>query len=347
MRERRLGHEHVDALAAGAALLGAGGGGSVEVGTQLLKHLLGRRPVRLVRADTLPPDDLVVHVGAIGSPDVISERLVNPVDLARAASAVVDQVVGPIRAVGAFEIGGLNALMGAIGAAEMGLPLIDGDLMGRAFPRMLQNTLAYGGVAPVPMSVAGPVGDVVVIPACAPRSVEPLLSGITAAMGGAASFAAYPVGARELSRLGVAGSITACLELGRAFLASRSATVPVMAEQVGATLHCEGRVDEVAERTSSSPGSITVRPRDGVAVVRVDHQEEFLAVTRDGRVRACAPEVVAVLDSRTRHPLRVDQVRVGQAIVVCSLPGLHRWPAHAQGLVGPAAFGLELETGAR
>ncbi|MBM7520438.1 DUF917 domain-containing protein [Nocardioides nitrophenolicus] len=340
MAERRIEREDVDAFAAGAAILGAGGGGDVRVGAHLLRHLLAERSLRLVPAADLPPDGIVVHTGAVGSPDVISERLLSPVDLARAAAAVAEQVMGPIRAAAAFEIGGLNALVGAIGAIELGLPFVDGDLMGRAFPKLTQNTLALNGVAPVPLAVASPAGDVVVVPLMGPRAVEPILAGITAGMGGAASVAGYPIAAGDLDRMGVRGSVSACIELGRRFLAARSAALPVLIGDLGARLHGVGRVEEIVPRSSTAPGTLTVIDGGDGAVVRVDHQEEFLATTVDGVPGASTPDVVAVLDNRSRRPLQVEEVRVGQAVVVCSLPALHTWPASARHLVGPSAFGL-------
>lgn len=173
-----------------------------------------------------------------------------------------------------------------------------------------------------------------------PRAVEPILAGITAGMGGAASVAGYPIAAGDLDRMGVRGSVSACIELGRRFLAARSAALPVLIADLGARLHGVGRVEEIVPRSSDAPGTLTVIDGGDGAVVRVDHQEEFLATTVDGVPGALTPDVVAVLDNRSRRPLQVEEVRVGQAVVVCSLPALHAWPESARHLVGPSAFGL-------
>ncbi|WP_320778479.1 DUF917 family protein, partial [Streptomyces sp. CRN 30] len=74
----------VPALAAGATLLGSGGGGEVATGALLLRRELGAGPLPLVPAAALPPETLVVHVGLVGAPDVLAERLADPEDFAQA-----------------------------------------------------------------------------------------------------------------------------------------------------------------------------------------------------------------------------------------------------------------------
>ncbi len=77
-------------------------------------------------------------------------------------------------------------------------------------------------------------------------------------------------------------------------------------------------------------------------MVRVDLLDEYLAVTVDGVTRAAAPQVIAAVDPSGRRPLRADQLRTGGHLILLRLPSLHAWPAEAEPLVGPTAFGLDL-----
>ena len=81
---RTITAERVAALAAGATLLGSGGGGPVALGELLLRRALPRRGVIVRRARDLPQQAMVVHVGVFGAPDVLAERLINPADMAAA-----------------------------------------------------------------------------------------------------------------------------------------------------------------------------------------------------------------------------------------------------------------------
>ena len=342
-RGRLLTAGQVDALAAGATLLGSGGGGDVALGTQLLRHALSERPVQVIDAADLASDALVVHVGVVGAPDVLSERLIAPGDLAAAARAVAGHLGGALAAAGIIEIGGLNAAVGVLAAAQLQVPVIDGDLMGRAFPRISQTTLAVAGCGAAPLALVGAAGDCVVILAGSAGSAERLVAACTLALGGAAALALYPATAGMLAALGVRASLTSCLRLGRDYLACKEAGAAGLVQRLGGRLVCEGRVDEIRPRLDQVPGSLTMSGRSGGSVVRVDYLDEFLAVTVDGRTVAVTPDIIVAFDPSGRKPLRCDQVRAGQALVVFTLRSLHAWPASARPVVGPAGFRLELD----
>ncbi|MFF2327325.1 MULTISPECIES: DUF917 family protein [unclassified Streptomyces] len=338
-----LSEARVPALAAGATLLGSGGGGEVATGALLLRGQLAGAPVPLVAAARLPAGTLVVHVGLVGAPDVLSERLVEPGDFARAVHAVADAAGAPAGAVGVIEVGGLNALIPVLAAGRLRLPLVDGDLMGRAFPRIDQTVAGLHGLHPQPFALVGPAGDTVVVPDCTPRLAEPLVRANVLALGGAAALALHPVTAVRLAEVGVTGSLSACLDLGERFLASAGAAPEELAAGLGGELLALGRIEEIVPRHGQTPGSMTLTDRRTGAVVRVDLLDEYLAVTVDGVTRVSSPDIIAAVDPSGHRPLRTDQVRAGQTLMLLRLPALYDWPPEAAALVGPAAFGLDPE----
>lgn len=336
---------HVPALAAGATLLGSGGGGEVATGALLLRLGVAKAPLAVVPASALAPDTLVVHVGLAGAPDVIAERLTDPDDFAHAVHRVASDVGGTAGAVGVIEVGGLNAVVAAMAAARLGLPLVDGDLMGRAFPRIDQTVATLHGLPLPPLAMVGPGGDTVVIPACSRRLAEPLLRANLLALGGAAALAGYPMRADALAAVGVPGSVSACLRAGRCFLAAvgdAGVTPEGLAAALDAELLAVGRAEEIVPRQDLSPGWATLTDRRTGAVVRVDLLDEYLAVTVDGVPRATCPQIIAAVDPSARRVVRADQIRLGDHLILLRLPALHDWPAEAAALVGPAAFGLDL-----
>ncbi|MEV7283444.1 DUF917 domain-containing protein [Streptomyces sp. NPDC093252] len=338
----RLTADAVPALAAGAALLGSGGGGDVSAGARLLRQALAAKGggVPVVRADGLPPDTLVVHVGLFGAPDVLEERLFAAEDFGRALRAVEETVGRTAGAVGVIEIGGLNALTPPLTAAHLGLPVVDGDLMGRAFPRLFQTRPALHGRPAEPIAVVGPGGDTVVVRRCTARRAERLVRANAGALGGAAAIALYAVTAADLMAYGIPGSVGRCAALGAGFLAARDAPVDALCARLGARLLGQGRVDEMVPRDGTVPGSATLLDQVSGAVLRVDLLDEYLTVAVDGRTVAATPEVVVALDPAGRSPVRCDQLRPGRQVALLRLPPLVRWPRAADGLVGPAAYGL-------
>nr|WP_252199470.1 DUF917 domain-containing protein [Brevibacterium sp. RIT 803] len=330
-------------LAAGSALLGSGGGGDGRIGQNLLSVLPSDTNVEVVTAEALPDDAGVVHVGTAGSPDVVSERLLDPADFARAAEAIAELVGREVDAIGCIEIGGLNALIGVLVAAHLGVPIVDGDLMGRAFPRIQMTLLSAHGQQSTPLSLVSPSQDVALLKDGSPRRVEAMLTAIISAMGGAAAAALYPVRAAQLRSIGMGRSLSHCLDIGRAFLENVDRETAELANVIGGQVVAEGVVEEIRGGDEPDLSSLTVVNSMFQSTARVDFIDEFLAVTVDGVCVAKTPEIIIVLNRTTNRPLRCDEVIRGQSVVVSTLPSIHEWPKEALPLVGPKAYGLDLE----
>lgn len=331
--------EDVDDFALGAQLLGSGGGGDVDLGAILLRNLLGS--VRVVDVHQLPPNALVVHVGMSGSPDVLAERLVPMDDLVAAVRAVEHHAGVPASAIGAAEIGGVNALIAAAVALEMGRPLVDSDIMGRAYPRLNQTTLAAAGFSPTPVALVGPTGATVILSSGSLDALDALVDACSVTMGGLAATALYPVVAADLALHGVNGSVSACLDLGRRFSRHRTAAMAELSSALGFFAVHEGRVDQIQPRHHGNPGSITVEETTTAQPVRVDFADEFIGITVGGEAVASVPDVILALDHVSRSPVRTERLHVGQTVIFAAMRSLHAWSPEGLELVGPASFGLE------
>ncbi|WP_420095454.1 DUF917 domain-containing protein [Brevibacterium sediminis] len=328
-----------DSLAAGAALLGSGGGGDGRIGQNLLSIVPPETSVAVVPADELPDDASVVHVGTVGSPDVVSERLLDPADFARAAETVAELVGRDVDVIGCIEIGGLNALISVLVSAHIGVPIVDGDLMGRAFPRIHMTLLSAHGRECAPLSLVSPSRDVAVLKDGSPRRLEAMLSAVVSSMGGAAALAVYPVLGEELQQIGMGPSLSHCLDIGRAFRRNVHSKTTELIDFIGGQLVAEGAIEEVRNGNLSS---LTVVNDLRRSAARIDFMDEFLAVTVDGAPVASTPEIIIVLDRTTNRPLRCNEVTRGLSVVVSTLPNIHEWPEGALSLVGPEAFGMDV-----
>ena len=91
-------------------------------------------------------------------------------------------------------------------------------------------------------------------------------------------------------------------------------------------------------------GALSARPPLPSAVpaeVRVEQVVEAPVVRAEVLLETPARLGAHGRIGRRGVPLLEDiEADVGQAVVVCSLPALHTWPASARHLVGPSAFGL-------
>src|SRR3954451_17378678 len=130
---RLVGEDDLEDLARGAAVLGTGGGGNPYVGKLLAQAAIRQYgPVTLVDAQEVPDDAVVVPSAMMGAPTVMVEKLPRGDEIIRAFTVLQEFLGKRITHTVSIEAGGLNSTTPFSVAANMGIPLIDADGMGRA-----------------------------------------------------------------------------------------------------------------------------------------------------------------------------------------------------------------------
>ena len=150
----------IDGLARGAAVLGTGGGGDPYIGALLARQALASGDVTVVALDEVPDDALVLFVAMMGAPTVMVEKLPSLAEVIEPVKALGIHLGRPVTHIACAEVGGVNSTIPIAAAAALGLPLVDADGMGRAFPemQMVLPTL-YGVTASgAPSAVRGKIG---------------------------------------------------------------------------------------------------------------------------------------------------------------------------------------------
>jgi uncharacterized protein len=336
-------------LARGCALLGAGGGGDPDLGQHMAELAVEQHgPVEVLALDALDDDALVLPCGLIGAPTVAIERIWSGDEgrtLVETAERVWRQQVAALMC---YEIGGANGLLPVAWAARIGLPLVDADGMGRAFPEMQQQAMHLAGVSASPVILTDGRGSQVVIRAADNLGAERLARSGAATFGGVCAGALYGMTAAVARTSAVVGSISHALHLGRTLAEERlHRRLEVLTGELGAVVLIEGRLIDVERRTDAGfvRGSATIAGTgpDADRQLRIELQNEYLVAIEEGAVSACVPDIVAVLGAETGAPIVTERLRYGQRVVVVAFPGPELWrtPAGLE-VVGPSAFGYEL-----
>src|SRR5215204_7769023 len=145
--------DDIECLAVGAWILGTGGGGSPYLGLLNMRRLYaeGHR-VELMSPFDLADDDRVAVVSNMGAPLVGQERLADSRNIAGAVRMQEEYAGERFRAVMSLEIGGNNAIQPLMAAAHLGLPVVDADTMGRAYPEAQMTSVAVGDLCPYPLT---------------------------------------------------------------------------------------------------------------------------------------------------------------------------------------------------
>ena len=340
-------------VALGAGILGTGGGGNTYLGFLRARQLLrAGRVIKVIPPEALADDELAIPVGGIGAPTVGVERVKQGGESLRALRAVEAAVGRKASAVISDEIGGANAIEPMIAAAMAGLPVVDADAMGRAFPELQMNTFLIYGLPCTPSALADDKGNVVVFPhAVSPLWLERIARAATVAVGCSAAFAMAPVSGADIRRFGVCNTVTQAWRLGAAVMAARRERrdpVAAILALEGGTLLYAGKVVDVLRHTTAGFARGHLRA-DGTGEhsgtrLEIDFQNENLVARVDGVPVAIVPDLICILDAATARPYFTDELRFGLPIAVVALPAtpLLRTAA-ALAVVGPRAFGYDLE----
>lgn len=319
-------------LAAGAALMGSGGGGETLNPAMMVKHELAEHgPVPLLPLSALAPTDLMVSVAAIGSGVVLVESFPHGNEFVAALDAMHDHLRRNVAALVPLEIGGLNAIFAVMAASRNKLPLVDADAMGRAFPRLTQTTLAAAGIPTAPMVIANSLGASLLIrQGTDDTTIASLVQGIVPALGGWGAMACFPGRVDDYTGAVILGSVSTACRLGSAFrnAQSNSAARSGFLRDHNVSLVGGGTVLQVAREGMflGAQSTFTIAHRDDPdRTLRVDAADEYLLVFDDGEPVAVTPQPICVLDERTWQPIGPDQLVEHQQIEIIALPVAQEW----------------------
>ncbi len=342
-------------LARGATLLGTGGGGDPYIGTMLVQRVLGDRSITILDPDELDDDLFVIPTAQMGAPTVMIEKIPAGTEPSLALRTLEAHLGRRADATMPIECGGINSMIPLVVAAETGLPVVDADGMGRAFPELSMETFAVYGVHGSPLALAGERGEKVIIDTGDDdRQMEWLARGITIRLGGVAHIAEYAMSGADVRRTAIPRTLSMALALGRSIRLAREAkTSPfdAIAETLRTTLYSHlrelfvGKVSDVERRTTDgfAKGRAVISPLDPTSddTLHLWFQNENLIAWRNGECVAIVPDLICVVDEETAEPITTEGLRYGQRVRVLgiSTPDMMR-TQEALRAFGPAAFGL-------
>ncbi|MDB5714917.1 MAG: hypothetical protein JWO15_2314 [Sphingomonadales bacterium] len=341
-------------LACGAAFLGSGGGGDPYYG-QLLgeAELVRHGSIELISLDELADNALIAPCGWIGAPTVSVEKLPSGREVI-AGLRKLEAIMGrKIDAVMPIEIGGGNGLAPMIAAAQLGVPVVDADGMGRAFPESQMAIFNIRGLSACPSIMTDAGGSLVTIEDSDNFAHERISRGVSVAMGGIAHMVEYPLTGAQARAHAIKGSVSAAIAIGAAvrraralkedpfealFAALRETGVYV---QAGALF--DGKIVDIQRETQGgfSVGRVVIESFSGDETMELLFKNENLIARRAGQIVAMVPDLITVMDRETADSITTERLKYGQRVKVvgAAAPPMLR-EARALTFVGPAAFGF-------
>ncbi|KAI9155704.1 putative extracellular serine carboxypeptidase [Paramyrothecium foliicola] len=342
-------------LEIGCYILGCGGGGSPHATYLSLVELLrqGER-IAIVSPESLPDDAVLPPTASIGTPAVSLERISS--DAVFHAIKRLGQELGGIEATHmlAVEIGGMNGLASLRWAATRycNVPVVDGDLMGRAYPNfemISQYVFADNINDLLPVAICSGDGRESIVPAGQKDETSAGLEIRKVCMeyGFAAGAAGNILSGAKFRRVGLPNTFSLAWRLGRVVRRAQvestlSNVTDALIAEVGGSASARKlftgkirRVETKITETAHSLGQVVIErlgddeaERDSTgnleedwSEIRVPFMNENLAVvvkTKNGEEKALAtiPDLIFLLDVSTGEAIGVQEYSFGRVPLI-------------------------------
>ena len=353
---RKIGIPEIEDIALGAALLGAGGGGDPYVGKLVAIGAVQEcGPVTMLDPDEVPDDALVVPIAMMGAPTVLCEKAIGGEEYKTLYETVSTFYGKPIYAFMPIEAGGVNSMLPIAAAARLGIPMVDVDGMGRAFPELQMVTFTIGGASATPMAFIDEKGNSGILDTITNKWTEDIARAATMTMGGTLTVALFCMDVDTCKQYGVHGIVTRSEELGRAIRTAKdeAAAAGLTPEEfflkfTGGHKLFKGKISDVLRETRGAFnfGRVVLEGigEDRGSQAFVDFQNENLSCVVDGQIKATVPDLICLVDPDTFTPVPTDALKYGKRVLAVGLECFHLWRTQAGlDLVGPRYFGIDTD----
>jgi len=346
---KKLTLDLLENLVIGSAILGSGGGGDPLYFYMMARYEIEKHgPVSLIGINDLKKDDFVLPVGFMGAPVAETEKIPSGREFFAVVNAFEKILKKNIDVVMPYEIGGINAFIPVIVAAQKGIPLLDADLMGRAFPEV-QMTVCnlVEGMHSSTGVVADCLGNTVIIHANDSHTLEKFGRQATVAMGSIAAFGYYPILGQQAETFTIPKSISKAIAIGKLHRdAKKNGVSPLDAIlKLCKGVHLgSGRVVDIDRFISKGfvNGKVVIEhQKDKIEVI---FQNEFLIAKYNDKIFATTPDILVLIEQETAVPITCESLQYGIKVDLVALPAPEIWTTPAGlALVGPRHFGYDVD----
>ncbi|GAA0469398.1 DUF917 domain-containing protein [Alkalibacillus silvisoli] len=349
---RLLGKQEVEDIAVGAALLGTGGGGDPYIGKLMaLQAIEEHGPIKLLDPDEVPDEAVIVPSAMMGAPTVMVEKIPSGDEAITAFQSLKDNLSTEIYATMPIEAGGVNSLLPFALAARQGLPVVDCDGMGRAFPELQMVTFYLDGMSATPMVLSDEKGNGMVLNTINSVWAERLARGATIEMGGSVMLAIYPMKGEEMKQSAIRNTLTLEENIGRSIREAKENNDDPVQSVLKITSGYElfqGKVSDINRKTETGFTRGTAKI-EGIhnyngSELTLSFQNEHLLATCGDDVLCVTPDLIAVLDAETGMPITTEGLRYGARCIVIGMPCDPKWRTE-KGIAtaGPGYFGYDVD----
>lgn len=307
----------------GANLLGTGGGGTIAGGLSLIKKI--SKPIELLSLKELKSNETICTVFGVGG-----KENCDPLIASKTAMTVFEKILRkkisaliPVEA-GAESIGTVLFI-----ANELGIPVIDGDIVGlRSSPEIYLETITLANITRTPCVIADDKGTTEILKQEKNvTKVESFLRNFATKVGGDAFVAGYPMEAGKIKNVIAQCSITIAKETGRALeeLRAGKLTLGSFCKKTGWKLIDIGKV--VKKKSATQKGFIQglYEIVAGYKIYTVVFKNENLVLLRNKKVILTCPDSISLLDLNRLEGVNNFEENRGKQVVILGKKAIPIW----------------------
>jgi len=352
----------VEDLATGCTFFGTGGGGTKQIGLNMLyPHVDAGKKIEIVDVSKIRASDWVAcpyYSGTIAppTPEIEKTRKRFPwayfeKELAEGLAILEKHMGVKFAAVAPFELGGVNTPAPIDAAVKHGIPCVDGDYSGRAVPEICQNTVCVLGFSMAPMALVDWYGNTSIVTRVVNYEMgERISKALSEVAWGRLGNVAFPVKGSDFQRAIIPGTLSKSYKVGKLIRETRQsgddAAVKIV-ESVGGWILFRGKVagkkwenregymwgETLIKGTGIKPGSR----------MRIFFKNENHVSWLDDKPWATSPDIIEVIDAKSGEPITNTDLDTGRDVTVIGMKGvpIFREPKGLE-VLGPKHFGFDI-----
>lgn len=341
---RKLYEHDIVEILYGATLLGAGGGGSLAQGLEMLEVLKkeGHKiELDLLDLDEIGDDEYAAVVAGLGSPVAMltSDKPLFGPDAVYAFKAFQKAFLAEgkeVKYLQSGEMGGFNTFVPMLVAIlsdsdpEKRIKMVDVDCNGRAVPELNTTLTSYWNFPPTPMGLGSLYGDEIVVYPINDHSGEQIARAMCMLYDMRIGFATWGMNKAEMQEASVPKCVTKAQQIGKAILSVKNSGGDIMVELKKAfevREFCRGTIEKRDTRAEGGfDYGTTIVKGDDDRKYYIDFKNENLILRNEkGETIMTAPEGIGMIDLDSLIPLTNADTIEGMRILVTMTPAHEKW----------------------
>ncbi|MGI6582641.1 MAG: DUF917 domain-containing protein [bacterium] len=337
MAKKIFTRDEIEAFLVGLIIYGTGGGGALLRGRNLMNNDFDHgRTLQMVDLEDVEDDAFICSAGNMGS-----VKTAESVDYKQQvqdweenfpmlkAIEMMQQIKGrKVDYLIPFELGAGNTPIILSAAARLGIPMINGDLVGRAAPETHMSSLIGHGISLYPMCLVDDSDNkFVIVDSNDPTYADEVGRLLIKKGGNFGGNCHYPISGREAKRYCIGGSVSKALELGKLVTDANEKGidgVEVVKEFTQAKEVFRGVITEFygEDRGGFYLANFKVEGTDGYRgkTATMVIKNELMLLKVENKLRLMFPDYGFMLYPRTGHGILSADLKPGLEIVLLGKP---------------------------